>query len=267
MAAESVDPDMTSATNGGGNPGNPVRSRSRLASYFSNDLQRSMSTVLTIGHQARCAATAFPNSTKDTSAHLPTPAASSASTVYPPSYGSPLSLTSHSNPEDVPPAEAAQCFEHFRSRKLKFLPFMHIPPETTAAQFQQDHPFVWLVVLSLSVRSTAKSAAIGQKIRRLFAEKIVVENDRSMESLLAMLCYLGWAFYQMGNQPFLCLHAHMLTALVEDLCIDRPPLKDSDNYPMACMKGHGFMVRIPSSHVRNMEERRAVLAAYVVTSS
>jgi hypothetical protein len=121
--------------------------------------------------------------------------------------------------------------------------------------------------LAVSAKSSARQVALGIKIRRIIAEKLLVEHERSLETLVGLLCYIGWCNYQMGPQPFMCMYGHLVVGLVQDLGIDKPPPKDSEQHPMSCIKSHGFVLRLPLSSTRSMEERRAAVAAYLITSS
>ncbi|KAK0650047.1 hypothetical protein B0T16DRAFT_139420 [Cercophora newfieldiana] len=170
-------------------------------------------------------------------------------------------------PEHVSDLEAENCLAYFRS-KLKYFPFIHIPDDTTAATFQRDRPFLWLCVLAVSTKSSARQIQLGSKIRRLIAEKLLVQHERSIELLLGMLAFQGWANYQMGpSQPFLGMDSHLVVGLVQDMGIEKAPRRhDEPSHPMACLRSHFAVQRLISMAERTMEERRAVLGAYLITS-
>lgn len=170
-------------------------------------------------------------------------------------------------PEDISDVEADNCFAYFRS-KLKYFPFMHIPSDLTVTRLREERPFLWLCILAVSTKSSARQISLGSKIRRLIAEKLLIHHERSIELLLGMLAFQGWANYQLGpNQPFLGMDSHLVVGLVQDMGIEKSPRRaDEPSHPMACLKNHHAVQRLTAITDRTMEERRAVLAAYLITT-
>ncbi|KAK3361646.1 hypothetical protein B0T24DRAFT_642079 [Lasiosphaeria ovina] len=205
---------------------------------------------------------------------LPSPAASSSYTSHDArsnydsrtSHTSPEAHRGGGEPEDIPAPEADECLGNFRTQKLKYFPFVHIPANVTAAQLRHSHPFFWTSILAVSTRSMARQLALSTKVRRVLAERLVIHHERSFDTLLALLAFLGWANFHLGPQPFLCMYSHLLAGLVQDLGLDKPPHKNDENHPMAALKGQSLITRFSSNSVRTMEERRAVLAAYLISS-
>lgn len=168
-------------------------------------------------------------------------------------------------PDDVSDSQAVECLEQFRAQ-LRCFPFVYIPRSMTAVQLQRDRPFLWMCILSITAKSSAQQYAIGSKIRHILAEKVFVQHERGLDLLLGVLTFMGWANYHMGHQPFLSMYSHLLIGLVQDLGIDKAPSRGDEQHPMACLKFHGLIVKQHTSAVRTMEERRAALAAYLITS-
>ncbi|KAK3385785.1 hypothetical protein B0H63DRAFT_560308 [Podospora didyma] len=177
--------------------------------------------------------------------------------------------TSNTDPDEhseVSPQEADECLAHFRS-KLRYFPIVHVAPDATAAQLQVDRPYLWLAILAVSVQSSSRQLALGGKLRRLAADSILIHNERSFDMLLALLTYLGWPQFQQNNQPFLGMYSHLILGLVHDLGLDKPPLRGDEPHAIACLRSYGMAFRCSTwVTARTMEERRATLAAYVVTS-
>ena len=180
-------------------------------------------------------------------------------------YASPMSIASPY--DDVSPQEAEECLELFRSHKLKYFQFVHIPITVTAAQLREERPFLWLSILAATVKSATKQQSFGVLLRNMIAERVVAQHQRSFDILLGLLGFLGWATYHFGPHPFMTMYCHLTTAIAQDLAIDKSPPRPSDIHPMACVTRYGFVVKNPPSLVRTMEERRAVLACYLVTAS
>jgi hypothetical protein len=181
---------------------------------------------------------------------------------------SPQESVSQEEPENVTDAEADECLRRFRSQ-LRCFPFVYLPEAITPAELRQSRPNLWMAILSVSTRSSSRQAALCRKIQRIIADRLVVQHERSLDLLLAMLAYLGWANYQMGpGQPFLGVQCHLLISLIQDLGIEKSGSKrfDEPNHPMACLKNHLPIHRLAGSSTRTMEERRALLAGYLITS-
>lgn len=181
-------------------------------------------------------------------------------------YGSPaLSITSAR--DEVSLVEAEECLEHFRSEKLKYFPFVHIPHSLTAWHLREQRPFLWQSILASSVKSSSRQRAFGAALRAAVADKVVVQHLRSFDVLLGILGFLGWASYHLSPRPFMLMYCHLAAAIVQELGIDRPPLKCNEMHPMTLLRNHNFVIKLPSSPVRTMEERRALLAHYLVSTS
>ncbi|KAK1750386.1 C6 transcription factor [Echria macrotheca] len=245
---------QTSAASGGGpsilQPGAPAASTSAPAAVDASDV-RAQAGFAPPGPSSQH----FP----------PTPSASSHQYSVP----TPQSYTPGSDPENVSEDEAEECLLRFQTEQLKCFPFIYIPPTMSAVELQTERPFLWLCILAVSTKSAARQVALGAKIRQMVATRLIVEHERSVETLLGLLAFMGWANYQLGpSQPFLSMYCHLITGLTQDLGLDRLPRKaDEPMHPMACLKSHHTLAMKLAAHaVRTMEERRAVIAAFIITS-
>lgn len=88
--------------------------------------------------------------------------------------------------------EAEECLNHFRTFKLQYFPFVHIPFEKRAAQLQKERPFLWLCIMAISSKSTARQYELGLKIREKVAQEMIVQADHSIDLLLGLLTFIGW---------------------------------------------------------------------------
>jgi len=146
---------------------------------------------------------------------------------------------------------------------------MYIPPTMTAVEFRRERPFLWMCILAVATKSARKQQLLGAKIRRILADKLIVENERSIDALLGLLAYMGWANYHLGPiQPFLSMYCLLIAGLVQDLGLEKMPRRaDDPQHPMACLKStHVLVQRLALPVARTMEERRAVIAAFIITS-
>ncbi|KAE8420988.1 hypothetical protein BDV36DRAFT_292664 [Aspergillus pseudocaelatus] len=157
--------------------------------------------------------------------------------------------------------ESEECLNHFRTFKLQYFPFVHIPSEKSAVQLRKERPFFWLCVMAISTKSTAHQHELGLRIRQIVAQEMVVQSDKSIDLLLGLLTFIGWAsyqFHQFHPKPFLSVFTHLATSLVFDLGLNKPVQVMTPTFNLnQCPR--------PSTP-RTMEERRAALGCYLVTS-
>ncbi|KAI1215166.1 uncharacterized protein F4807DRAFT_23873 [Annulohypoxylon truncatum] len=179
------------------------------------------------------------------------------------SYPTPPSIAS--SQDGYPsPAEAEEILRVFQDRFVPFFPFVYIPPETTAAQLQQERPFLWLTIACTCAKSQEKKAAYSQKIREYLSQKMLIELDRSVDLLLGVVCYLGWGMHHFTGKPYINAYINMATTIVADLRFDKPP-QDNFYRELHCFKPTYGYPKTLSTH-RTNEERRATLACFILCS-
>lgn len=89
------------------------------------------------------------------------------------------------------PEEAQAQLAKFRSWLVNF-PFMHIPAETTSYMLQEERPFLWLCIRSITSTSLLQQRAMADRIRRELSERILMNSERSMDLLLGIITILAW---------------------------------------------------------------------------
>ncbi|KAK2059580.1 hypothetical protein LY76DRAFT_511846 [Colletotrichum caudatum] len=174
------------------------------------------------------------------------------------------------------PAEAEAMFETFRDHNLKTLPIMYFGDTVTARALRVERPFLWLCIMTVASRVTGQQLALGRRVRQVMSQKVLVENERSMDYLLGLLVLLGWATHQLENKPFKCMFCQVAIGLVFDLELARDPLEALN--PFLCFKAaqeradkektavnQTFFIK--SQAQRTMEQRRTVVACYLITAS
>ncbi|KAI0843906.1 hypothetical protein F5Y00DRAFT_249993 [Daldinia vernicosa] len=157
-------------------------------------------------------------------------------------------------------AEAEEYLSNFKTYKLKYFPFVYIPSTTTAHQLQQEKPFLWLCIMAVGSKSTLQQQILGKRIRQTVAQEMIIRSVKSMDLLLGLLAFIGWATYQVQREPFLSLFTQLAVSLVFDLGLTKPVLKDPDS--TLCWNRKYSRPATP----RTMEERRAVLSCFLITS-
>lgn len=197
---------------------------------------------------------------------LPSPPEAALCDIYPPtttSYPTPTSATSQDGGLSL--AEAEETLRMFKDQFLPFFPFIYITPDTTATQLQQRLPFLWLNIVTVCAKSQLKKTAFSQKIKEYLAQKIVVDLDRNIDLLLGLLAYLGWGTHHFNGKPYILAYINMAATIVSDLRLDKPP-QDNFYRELHCFKPSYPYPKLPLSTNRTNEERRAVLACFVLCS-
>ncbi|KAF7564118.1 hypothetical protein G7046_g61 [Stylonectria norvegica] len=160
-------------------------------------------------------------------------------------------------------AEAEVYLDKFRGWLEKF-PFMVLPPETTAAILKKEKPFLWLCIMNITSMSVTQQQILKERVRQEVATRIVIGHERTMDILHGMLCFLTWATLNSGpaTKPFLITFSQLALAVIYDMGLMRAPVEEQ--YFTVCFKVWGG--RPPPAKLRTMEERRAVLSLWFLTS-
>lgn len=117
----------------------------------------------------------------------------------------PATTTSESSLQDSPassyhdeaepsPEEAEACLIDFCTNRLQYLPFINVPPTATAHQLRQELPFLWLCIMMITAKNTARERVLDRKFRHLIGQEMLVKGEKSMDLLLALLAHLSWYF-------------------------------------------------------------------------
>ncbi|CAK7201393.1 hypothetical protein SEUCBS139899_004097 [Sporothrix eucalyptigena] len=169
------------------------------------------------------------------------------------------------------PAEADQSFHTFRSTMLPYFPYVYLPPDLTAVQLRRNRPVLWLAIMSITCQRvpTHTQLARSTHLRALFAHRVVFESEKSLDLLQALLAFLTWVHYtSKRDRPTLSVMSQLAVSLVYDLGLHKTasPCKSliarlvRDHYQQSLAADD------PPLLPPLLDERRAALAAYVLTS-
>ncbi|KAI0123495.1 hypothetical protein BJ170DRAFT_713751 [Xylariales sp. AK1849] len=183
--------------------------------------------------------------------------------------------TSYSSPESLVPApldelsptKAENILHEFRTLHTRFFPFIYIPAEITAKQFQQERPFLWLTIRAICTKSMADQNALGIRIREILARQLLVEFERSIDLLFGLVAYLAWSMYFARGKPHMFIFSKLAVSMVFDLRLDRKAREDSGaSQSLSCFKAYSFpKVQVHPKELTN-EDRRALLGCYYCNS-
>ncbi|KAJ5805371.1 Major facilitator superfamily domain general substrate transporter [Penicillium riverlandense] len=89
------------------------------------------------------------------------------------------------------PIEAEEYLAQFQTWKLQYFPFVYIPYDTSAADLEKDRPFLWLCIMGIGSKSSAQQQFLGNKIRQVIAQDLVVQSQKRLDLLLGLLAFIG----------------------------------------------------------------------------
>ncbi|PLB54152.1 hypothetical protein P170DRAFT_346654 [Aspergillus steynii IBT 23096] len=188
--------------------------------------------------------------------------ASDASTVVP------EPLPSSSVP-DMTPDEEEEALNAFRTEKLPWMPIMHIPETTRPEDLKKEYPFVWLCIRAIQNKCTPHTRILCDRVREEAGRRMMLECEKSFDLLQGSLIYLGWVTFACpSDKTSLCTYLQMALAMLFNLRLQKPPPPDPNLAVPTCnVAGHFTKRKIYVSLVRTMNERRALLGCYFLSSA
>ncbi|OKL61931.1 hypothetical protein UA08_03017 [Talaromyces atroroseus] len=184
------------------------------------------------------------------------------------------STSTYSDSEVAPPLydlaldEAAWYLDRFVTHMLPCFPFIWLSPGTTIQQLRWERPFLAEAITAVATPSMQEKLARTERLKFHLTRSAVLENQSSIDMLLAILTYVAWStdpFIQRGSN--LSRMIMLAMSLVYDLQSSKPPPPDA--HVIAKMTpGLGHPERNPSdSSARGfIEQQRAVLACFLLSS-
>ncbi|KAL2817542.1 hypothetical protein BJX63DRAFT_101910 [Aspergillus granulosus] len=164
-------------------------------------------------------------------------------------------------------AEDDEILTAFRAR-LRYFPFIHIVPPYCAADIKEGTPFLWQCMVALHCKDVPRRNALHVELKELLAKTLLADCKRSFDLLQSVLVYLAWLGFEcQPRKVSLGPYMHMATSLVLDIGLNRSPPQSADNTGAQCMKVGVGPCKPWVSLVRTMDERRAVLACFVICST
>ncbi|CAK7224693.1 hypothetical protein SCUCBS95973_005604 [Sporothrix curviconia] len=169
------------------------------------------------------------------------------------------------------PEEADRSLHTFRTTMLPYFPFVHLPPDLTAAQMRRSRPVLWLSILAITCQRVPTHTQLGRSthLRALFAYRVVFESEKGLDLLQGLLAFLTWVHYtSKRDRPTLSVMSQLAVSMVYDLGLHKAasPCKSliarlvRDHYQQSLAADD------PPTLPPLMDERRAALATYMLTS-
>ncbi|KAK8060074.1 hypothetical protein PG996_010004 [Apiospora saccharicola] len=163
-------------------------------------------------------------------------------------------------------SDADEILKTFRNHCLHRFPFLYLDPALGAQEMQRERPFLWMNIQAICTKSFLQCEQLGQQIREYLARKLFVELEKDLDLLQGLLTYLSWTQYHFIGKPFLLRFSGTLNALLFDLQLAEPPRSVGEALHTNNNPVHLFGYQAPVSTRRTNDERRAILATFIVSS-
>ncbi|KAF2726468.1 hypothetical protein EJ04DRAFT_530247 [Polyplosphaeria fusca] len=157
----------------------------------------------------------------------------------------------------------------FRSIFLPAFPFVSLPPELSSIELRRAKPFLWLVIMSLTTKSSIQQLAMGEIIREIMAKRVVVGCEKSLDLLLGIICYMGWFQFHKKDKTYLVMWTQIAVSMMFELGLNKQPLsfpEMQDNGGQFSSTLTHFPPRMPPYRQRTLEDRRTVIAVWLISS-
>ncbi|RFU26476.1 hypothetical protein B7463_g9867, partial [Scytalidium lignicola] len=158
-------------------------------------------------------------------------------------------------PEGPSPVEADESFTRFREEMIAsgFL-LVHLA----------TYPFLWLNIMGVASKSIKTRNSLSLQTRCIIIERIVAGGERSLDLLYGVLTFVNWVHLFPMDKQFASLASQLAVSLVCDLGLQMPPPMHPPIFsPDINAAGRP---RESFRKGRTVEEQRAVLGAFIITS-
>ncbi|KAH7346194.1 hypothetical protein BKA65DRAFT_272691 [Rhexocercosporidium sp. MPI-PUGE-AT-0058] len=161
----------------------------------------------------------------------------------------------------------------FKDEMNPNFPFISIPNSATVGTMRKDQPSLLTAIMAVSSRDSPNQFRLGRLLMQQIADRVVVNGERNLDILLAILTYAGWCYHHFFNIPQLTSLISLASTLVADLRLMKPLAKDTRGFFDAAIRDWAKAreqcidtLKPVHASVRLIEERRAALGYWFLTS-
>lgn len=162
--------------------------------------------------------------------------------------------------------ELEKSLSYFRSNMLKYFPILHLPEDTQS--LHRERPFLCLCIRAITCQPLHQRLALHEKIQQSLARDIILENNpnaANIDVLLGLLTFLAWGHDHLfhKNPNSLSRFTQLAMMVVFELRLNKPLPNDSNMLPVGDYNGGR---RVATGPARSLEERRALLGCFLMSS-
>lgn len=163
-------------------------------------------------------------------------------------------------------AQLEEYLDSYRTQMVPYLPIVCISPDMTLEKLRKQRHFLFLVIRAICSKNLERQAALVLEVKKVLGTEMLLEGSRNLDLFLGILVFAGWCHVYICNGPIMSTIIHLAMSLASDLGLTKPLPTESSavmlNYTaQGCPKP--IIGMIPA---RTVEERRAVIGLYVVSS-
>lgn len=164
------------------------------------------------------------------------------------------------------PTEADAILNLYRTSYSPYFPFVPIPVTATAAELEQSSPLLFRIILQVVAPQTAAiQKDVDRWFRQTVAQRVVVEQERCLELLQALLVFIAWGDFRFYIESQATDLLHLASTLVLDLGLHQAPSPYGTGrqsfLPDAIRKLKGS-----ANHGHTLEDMRAMLGFFYLNS-
>ena len=186
-----------------------------------------------------------------------------------PANGPPTPATSSTgNSTDYPlesEAELSEYLETYRTKMVPYFPIVCIGAEMTVEELRKERPFLYLVIRAICSKNLERQAALILEVKKVLGREMLLEGAKNMDLFLGVLVFAAWCHYYICNKPIISTVIQLGISLAFDLGLTRPPPGEPLNIMLHYI-AQGCPKPINGMNVRTMEERRAAVGLFLVSS-
>ncbi|KAE8404914.1 hypothetical protein BDV37DRAFT_103460 [Aspergillus pseudonomiae] len=126
----------------------------------------------------------------------------------------------------------------------------------------KEKPFFWYCLTAVLTPNLTQRESLFTKVHNTIYQELLVDIAPNMDILLGLMTFMSWKIY--CAKPFLNFYSHILTGVVCELGINKAPLNEQ-----TILQGFNRAagLKTDTAMSRTLEERRAVLGCFLITSS
>lgn len=173
-------------------------------------------------------------------------------------------------------SKAVAFFDVFRNEMIPHYPLIAFRPSTTAQEIREARPVLFLVIMAAAAATTDPDLArvLNKEILRIFAEKVVVAGERSVELVQSLLLFSAWYFApdEYAEMRFTWF-AQLAATMAQDLALDQDWRNEPTTVPDSStprsgdpLTGQNSPDTMSQEAWTRTEKCRTLLACYLISS-
>ncbi|KAL5348077.1 hypothetical protein ACLOAV_006557 [Pseudogymnoascus australis] len=164
-------------------------------------------------------------------------------------------------------AELEEALETYRTKMVPNFPIVCIRPDVTVEEMRLERPFLFLVIRAICSKNLCRQQALVLEVKKTLGREMLLEGTKTLDLFLGVLVFAGWCHYYICSKPIISTVIQLGMSLAFDLGLTKPLMGEHADIMRHYIIAHGCPKRSNGpNRVTTMEERRAVVGLYLVSS-